>query len=272
VAAGIELCGSLSRWAVPLGASMHQAAYEALGLPWHYVPFEIEPHELDKAVAALRTLRIRGAGVSMPFKLDVMRHCDRVEPLAARIGAVNTLVREGSEIVGHNTDWLGAVKALEEMISLQERRVLVLGAGGAARAVAFGLLERGASVTLCNRTEPRARELADELRVAVLAWPQRGDVDGFDVIVNASSMGMSTVDPASPMPADALRADQVVMDIVYKPVETALVRAARARGASVVHGGRMLLHQAASQFELYTGRPAPLDAMDAALRSQLAHT
>ncbi len=265
MAAGSVLCGSLSRWAVPLGAAMHNAGYRALGLDWHYVPFEMTESGLPSALSAMRVLGIRGLGVSMPFKLLVMSQLDRLDANAAKIGAVNTIVNDDGELVGHNTDWLGATRALEEVRAVAGARVLVLGAGGAARAVAFGLLERGASVCLSNRTDTRAVELARELGTDVVAWEDRHRVEAFDVLVNASSLGMSTVDPMSPVDASALRSDLIVMDIVYKPLETALIRAAKLQGATTIDGGRMLLHQAAAQFELYTRGPAPLEAMNDAL-------
>jgi shikimate dehydrogenase len=267
MAAGIVLCGSLSRWAVPLGAAMHQAGYRACSLDWHYVPFEIDEAQLPEAVAAMRTLALRGLGVSMPFKLQVMPLLDRVDPIAARIGAVNTIVNEDGVLVGHNTDWCGASRALEERRSLKGARTLVLGAGGAARAVAFGLKERGAEVRLSNRTEERAARLAREVGASTIAWDDRHRADGVDILVNASSLGMNTVDAASPFDASKLSPNAIVMDIVYKPVETDLVRQARARGLTTVNGSRMLLHQAAAQFELYTNRAAPLEAMSAALAS-----
>lgn len=264
----IVLCGSLSRWAVTLGAAMHEAGYRALGLDWRYVPFEIDEARLGDALSAMRTLGIRGFGVSMPFKLLVAARLDKLEPTAGRIGAVNTIVNDEGTLVGHNTDWLGAVRALEEARSLAGARVLVLGAGGAARAVAFGLRERGAFVSLSNRTHARALELGGELGVDVVAWEHRERLQEFDVLVNASSLGMNTIDPASPVSENALHGDLVVMDIVYKPRDTELIRAGKKRASMTIDGGRMLLHQAAAQFELYTQSPAPLQAMNAAL---LAH-
>jgi shikimate dehydrogenase len=265
VAAGIVLCGSLSRWAVPLGAAMHEAGYRALGLDWRYVPFEIDEAGVGAAVAGMRALGIRGLGVSMPFKQMVGAHLDAIDDVARRIGAVNTIVNDGGRLTGHNTDWLGAVRALEEARPVVGARVRVLGAGGAARAVAFGLKERGAHVELCNRTDERGAALAAELGVAARPWVERERLEELDVLVNASSAGMATVAPASPIAPGALRGGLVVMDIVYKPLDTELVVAARAAGATAIGGARMLLHQAAAQFELYTGRHTPLEAMDAAL-------
>lgn len=254
---------------------MHNAGYRALGLNWHYVPFEID--SLEGALAGMRALGIRGFGVSMPFKIDIIPWLDEVDPIARAIGAVNTVVNEGASaetstkprLVGHNTDWVGAVRALEEAIDLDGARARVLGAGGAARAVVHGLLERGAEVTLCNRSEDRGRALASEIGVTSDPWQDRGALDGFDVLVNASSCGMADVDPASPIAREDIPSGMVVMDIVYKPIETELVTMANERGARVVHGGRMLLHQAARQLELYTGLPAPLEEMDRALRALL---
>ena len=131
------------------------------------------------------------------------------------------------------------------------------------------MLERGAILTLCNRDDSRAQQLASDVRGAFIPYEARNDLAPFDIIINASSRGMSDVDPRSPVPVDALKAQHVVLDAVYKPVETVLVAEARKRGATAIDGSRMLLHQAAAQFELYSGRTAPLAAMDEALRAQL---
>lgn len=263
----MTLCGSLSRWAVRLGATLHEAGYRAVGLDWRYVPFETE--DLAGALTGMRALGIRGFGVSMPFKRDILPLLDTIDPLAARIGAVNTVVNDGGTLTGHNTDWVGATRALEEVIALDGTPVLVLGAGGAARAVVVGLRERGADVTVCNRSDHNAAAIAGTLEVKARSWDERQALDGFEVLVNASSAGMRDVDPRSPIAAAALHADLCVMDIVYKPLDTALLRAAAKAGARTIHGGRMLLHQAARQFELYTGVAAPLDAMGAALDAAL---
>lgn len=269
----ITLAGSLSLHPVSLGAAMHRAGYEALGLPWVYVPFAASSADLAGALAGMRALRIRGFGVSMPFKIEVLPLLDRVDPLAARIGAVNTIVNQDGTLVGHNTDAAGAVLALREALSsLSGRSVLVLGAGGAARAVAHGLAAEGARVSSANRTDARAVELAATVPgSAHVSWHEvQRDPARFEVIVNASSAGMDGGGGlGSPLPLGALRPGQVVMDIVYRPIETELVRDARACGATVVHGGRMLLHQAARQFELYTEVAAPLEAMATALERGL---
>jgi shikimate dehydrogenase len=272
MAAPVVLCGSLSLHPVGLGRSMHEAGYRAAGLPWVYVPFAVE-RDLEGALRGMRALGIRGLGISMPHKLAVMPLLDRLDPMAARIGAVNTVVNEGGTLVGHNTDAAGAVAALREARDPRGARVVVLGAGGAARAVVFALVGAGAEVRVANRSRARAMELVEAAGARdELTWDEAAAaVAEADVVVNATSVGMVAPGepPGSPLPADALRAGLVVMDIVYKPVETELIAAARAAGATTVHGGRMLLHQAAAQWALYTGQPAPLEAMDAALRTAI---
>lgn len=249
---------------------MHLAGYRALGLSFTYVPFRVT--DLPGAITGMRALGIRGMGVSMPYKQEIMPLLDALDPLAARIGSVNTVVQgEDGTLVGHNTDCVGAARALAEARDPKGARALVLGAGGAGRAVAFGLVDAGAKVVLANRTREKADAVAAEAGCESAAMSEAlGQAGSFDVIVNATSMGMREVSLESPVPEEAIAPGQVVMDIVYKPIETELVRAAKRRGATAIHGGRMLLHQAARQFELYTGERAPLEAMDQALREQIA--
>jgi shikimate dehydrogenase len=263
----ITLCGSFSLHPVGTGAAMHQAGYAALGLPFVYVPFKVV--DLAASVAAARTLGIRGIGISMPFKIDIMPMLDDIETVAREIGAVNTVVNEGGRLVGHNTDHEGAMRALEEVTTLRDRNVLLLGAGGAARAIAFGLRGRGARVVIANRDRHKADLIAQATGASSAGAEGLSETSSYDVIVNATSLGMSDVDPRSPLEPSAIHRGQVVMDIVYKPIETQLLSIAKNAGATAIHGGRMLLHQAARQFELYTNVTAPLDVMDSALRAAM---
>jgi shikimate dehydrogenase len=281
--APIILCGSLSRHPVALGAAMHNAGYAALGLPFSYVPFATE--DLEGSLRGMRALGIRGFGISMPFKIEIIPLLDGVDELAAKIGAVNTVVNDDGVLTGYNTDASGSARALSEAMSLRGRRVVVIGAGGAARAVSYALCAEGVRVHVVNRTPSKARELAREIATTFSpmassrSGPASGalpmatagglddlnDLSAFDAVVNCSSAGMQEYGEESLVPENSLRPELVVMDIVYEPIETELVRSARARGATVIHGGRMLLHQACAQFQLYTGRSAPEDAMNAAL-------
>jgi len=254
---------------------MHEAGYRALGLPFTYVPFEVR--DLAGALAGMRSLGIRGFGVSQPFKQAVIPLLDALDPIAEQIGAVNTIVGSNGRLVGHNTDWIGAVRALEETGALSGTSVLLLGAGGAARAIAFGLRERGARVTIANRTFDKAAALAAATGARAATWDETNRLGDYDVVLNATTLGQEGVhERASAIPLDdasfphgSIRAGQIVMDIVYKPLQTPLLAAARSRGAIAVHGGRMLLHQASAQFELYTSHPAPREAMDEALRAAI---
>lgn len=271
----LTLCGSLSLHPVALGAAMHLAGYRALDLPFTYVPFGVT--DLEGAMRGMRALAIRGLGVSFPYKQAVMPYLDELSDAATRIGAVNTVVNDGGRLSGHNTDLTGAVRALEEVRSLVGSRVLLVGAGGAARAIAHGVVDAGATLTIANRDVAKAESVAsdvvaamgpDRARAVSLAEVERAA--DYDVVINATSLGMREVGLGSAVPEVALRAGQVVMDIVYKPLRTELLAAARRRGAVVIDGSRMLLHQAARQFELYTRHPAPLTAMNAALTDQIA--
>lgn len=264
----ITVCGSLSRFPVSLGRTMHEAGYRALSLPWMYAPFACR--DVAGAITGIRALSIRGVGVSMPYKLEVIPYLDALSPLAERIGAVNTIVNDDGRLTGHNTDAIGARRALEEATTLDGKRVLLLGAGGAARAVAVSLADAGAKLTIANRDVGKGEALAAHVGAVARDASEAGRAGEYDVVVNATSRGMADVDPSSPIPPGALGAGQVVMDIVYKPLETALVAQARAASATAIGGARMLLFQAMEQFRLYTGHEPPRAAMEGALLEALA--
>jgi shikimate dehydrogenase len=249
---------------------MHEAGYKALGLNFAYVPFGIT--DVAGALAGMRALGIRGFGVSMPFKLEVMPHLDKLDPLAERIGAVNTIVNDAGVLTGYNTDAHGAATALADRLRIDGSRVMVVGAGGAARAVAYALRDKGAQIHLVNRTPERAEALANAVGGTSGGLADLARLDDFDALVNASSAGMKEYGDALPIPESAIRAGLVVMDIVYKPLKTPLLELAARRGATTIDGARMLLHQAARQFALYTLARAPLEIMDAALRKKIAST
>lgn len=263
----ITLCGSISHHPGPLGSVIHRAGYEALGLKYTYVPFRVS--DLEGALHGMRALGIRGFGVSMPFKIEILRHLDQVDPLAARIGAVNTVVNDNGSLTGYNADAYGAAEALAQVTAIDGKKVLVIGAGGAARAVAHGLKDRGASIHLVNRRAEPAEEIARSVDGTAAPLDSLRGLEGFDVMVHTTPVGMSD-HPGMIVPANWLRADLVVFDAVYKPVETELIKQARAIGAKIVHGGKMLLHQAFRQFELYTGHTAPREAMTKAMEVALA--
>ncbi len=251
-----------------LSPPMHEAAYDELGMDARYVTFEPEPDALPTALEGAAALGIAGLNVTIPFKRDVL---DLVEPddLARRIGAVNTVDLSSDLPTGHNTDAEGVVRALERHDVPLEGTAVVVGAGGAGRAAAFALADAGVRVRIANRTVERAAELADAVEGAT-AHPL-DDLDDLladaSVLVNATSVGME--EDATPVPAAALHGGLAVLDAVYTPVETRLLRDAAAAGATTVDGAWMLLYQGVAAFERWTGREAPVDVMNAALRSRL---
>ncbi len=247
-----------------LSPAMHNAAFRERGVNAVYLAFDCR--DVAAALAGVRGLGIGGLSVTIPHKEAVMAHLDEVDPMARRIGAVNTVVNRDGRLLGLNTDWIGAVKALEEVTGLRGRRVVVLGAGGSARAVVAGLSQAGAEVHVANRTVERARELAQAWRAtwSGLDAPLQGEI-----LVNTTSVGMAPAVEAIPVPPQVAGRFGVVMDIVYSPLETRLLTAAREAGAVAVNGLRMLLHQAVAQFEAWTGLPAPVEVMEQALMDGL---
>lgn len=257
-----------------LSPAMHNAAFAADGLDYAYVALDVRPENLPAAVRGLKALDFRGFNVTMPHKRAILSLLDDVDEGARISGAVNTVVTEGSSLRGYNTDGGGMVMACREGgIELSGRRVLLLGAGGAAAAIALSLGAEGAGeLRVVNRSAEPARELVHKLRGAGLekveAYPL-GALDeaarGAEVIVNATSLGMKDGDPL-PVPAEYLEGKQAVCDAVYRPgMETALIRESRRRGAGVVAGERMLLYQGVLAQRLWIGREPNVKAMDGAI-------
>jgi shikimate dehydrogenase len=251
-----------------LSPPMHEAAYAELGMDARYVTFEPSPEALPAALDGAAALGIAGLNVTIPFKRDVL---DLVEPddLAARIGAVNTVDLSGGRPTGHNTDAEGVLRAFERHGVALDGAAVVVGAGGAGRAAAFALADAGMTVRIANRTVERAEELAGAVEGA--SGHSLNALDDLladaSVLVNATSVGME--EDATPVPATALHGGLAVLDAVYRPVETRLLRDAAAAGATTVDGAWMLLYQGIAAFERWTGRDAPVDAMNGALRARL---
>jgi shikimate dehydrogenase len=262
-----------------LSPALHNAAFEALGLDMVYVALPVAAGRVGAAVRGLQALGFRGASVTVPHKAAVVPFLDEVQGDAALIGAVNTIVVEPHGLIGHNTDAPGTHQALVQTCgdSLQGRPALLLGAGGAARAVALTLARLAMPLTVVNRSPAAAEELAALVRAAVpgaacrtAAW---GDLDAELVaaqrlIVNATTLGMTAASKVPAVVADNVSAGQVVFDVVYTSGTTDLLVRARQRGATVVDGVDLLVWQAAAAFELWTGRPAPLEVMRHAATQQ----
>jgi len=253
-----------------LSPVLHNAAFAALDLDWAFVAFDVGPGQGKAAVEAMRALGIDGLSVTMPHKADAAAAVDELAPHAAQLNSVNTVVRRGTTLVGENTDGAGFINAirLDEGFDPSGRKCVVLGAGGAARAVVLALAGAGAAqVIVVNRTPERAA-VAAALAPAVARVGVEADAASADLVVNATPVGM-TGDPGLPVDPVLLHSGQLVVDLVYIPAVTPLVSAARERGATAVNGLGMLIHQAALAFEHWTGLEPPLEAMSAAAVAQL---
>jgi len=251
-----------------LSPPMHEAAYAELGLDARYVTFEPEPADLEAAIEGARALGVAGLNVTVPFK-EAVRELVAVDDLAARVGAVNTVDFSGDEPTGHNTDVEGVRRAFAHHdVPLAGETAVVVGAGGAGRAAAFALRDADATVRVANRTVTKAEALAADVDATAHGLDELPALlPDADVLVNATTVGMESDE--SPVPASALHAGLAVLDAVYAPLETRLLRDAAAAGATTVDGAWMLLFQGVAAFERWTGREAPVDAMDTALRARL---
>jgi shikimate dehydrogenase len=275
---------ALLGWPVEHSVSpaMHNAAFQALGLDWSYELRPVPPQGLAAAIEELRGAEFGGANVTVPHKQAVIPLLDEIDDDARGIGAVNTVVPRDGRLLGRNTDAGGFLAALAAAgVRPAGRRALLLGAGGAARAVAYALAGAGCEVAIHNRTWQRARRLATDLEALSLAAQisalppdaRLADLDtaDFDLLVNATSRGMWPRPEVSPWPEGRpLPARWNVFDLVYNPLETRLLRQAREAGALAIDGLGMLVHQGALAFTLWTGRTPPLDRMYTAALQALA--
>ena len=248
-----------------LSPALFNAAFEALELDWAFLAFDVAAGSGSAAVSSMRVLGIEGMSVTMPHKHSAAGACDRLSPTADMLGAVNSVYLRAGDLVGENTDGAGLLDALrlDEGFDPRGARCLVLGAGGAARAVVLALANGGAAdVAVWGRTPERAAaaaELGDQAR----AVEDPAEASDYDLLVNATPVGMAA-EPGLPCDPDLLRAGTVVVDLIYHPPVTELLTAAKAAGAVAVNGLGMLIHQAAHQFRLWTGEDPPLEVMSAA--------
>lgn len=274
-----QFCGVIGN---PVGHSLspaiHNAAFRKLGLNFVYLAWQVET--IGDAIKGLRALgNFRGASVTIPHKVAAMPFLDHVDTTAQRIGAINTIVAEKGELTGHNTDATGALRALREGGAvLKDRRIILLGSGGAARAIAFALaVEAGVGkLTLLGIDDPERAGLAQDIRAQSAVTVEDFHLDesalrqvlpDTHVLIHCTPVGMSPNTETTCIPASLLHADLSVMDIVYNPLETRLLKDAKHAGCRTIPGSEMFLHQAAAQFELWTNQPAPIDVMRRVLES-----
>ncbi len=220
----------------------------------------LQTEKIADLLLLIREVPVHGVSVTMPLKQEIMKHLDRTDVLSQKIGACNTVVRsQDGKLIGYNTDVAGIVRPLEQRIDLRKAKVLLLGAGGAARAAAFGLKQKGAEVFILNRTPQTAQKLAREAEAKTIRRDQLVKAN-FDLIVNATSVGMTGMKQQTILEEKELNA-KLVFDLVYSPMETPLLKMARSKGLAVITGAEMFVHQGAEQFQLWTGKPAPREDM-----------
>jgi len=254
-----------------LSPAMHNAAIKHLKIDAEYKLFDIDPGDPENLANFCyeTTLNnISGFSVTMPYKLNIMTYMDEYDPAARITGSVNTVINEDNRLFGYNTDTMGAMQALREKTDLIGRKALVMGAGGAARAIAYGLKEFGAEVFLFNRTMEKAEEIAKAYEMETIDYRMIPDAQ-FDIIINATPVGMLPNSEESLLHANQIPAHAVVMDIITNPLMTQLLKEAEKAGAHTITGERMLLHQAADQFKLFFNMEPPLEVMEKAMYEEL---
>lgn len=258
-----------------LSPVMHNTAFSSLGMNAVYVAFE--PSTIKEAFNAIKALCIKGASVTIPFKVDVLPLCDSVDDLALRIGSVNTLVNDDGQIKGYNTDGYGLLKSLEtHAIDYHNKKILIIGNGGSARAIAYALAQHNAQITICGRNINNIMQLANDLRKhfdavdTMLLEQLTPDITAqYHILINTTPVGMKPDISQTPIDTGLLYPHHVVVDIIYTPLHTLLVQKACAKGCTVITGDYMLLYQACLQFEIWTRKPAPIDVMHQALKKAL---
>ena len=262
--------------------AMHNAAFSELGLDFIYLPFKVAGPDLANAVRGMRALNIRGLNITIPHKVKVLPLLDEIDPQARTIGAVNTVVNNKGLLKGYNTDAEGFMRALKECgIEVKGRTAVILGAGGAARAVCFALASEGAALIILNRTLHSGLELAGDIARAAghpaeaLALNARNLATALEkghILVNTTSVGMSPEPSQTLIKSDLLKPRHTIVDIIYNPVKTRLLQEAEKAGASTVNGLDMLVWQGALAFEIWTGQKAPIEVMrKEALRALNGH-
>jgi shikimate dehydrogenase len=256
---------------------MHNRLFEKLDLDYLYLPVEVSAGDLATVFAGLRKMNVVGCNVTIPHKIAVMDLLDGLDPLAEAIGAVNTICVEGGRSIGYNTDGEGFIKHLEATLdtTIENKKLFIIGSGGASRGISMTMASRGAAkIFLCNRTAPKAETLTTEINTRIRpcaeAIPQGTHEMGkalaeCDILVNATSVGMLPHNDGMPIDADLLRPDLAVADLVYTPLMTRLLTAARKRGCPIVTGDGMLVHQGALGFKMWTGVEPIVEEMFAAM-------
>lgn len=258
---------------------MHNNAYKQLNMDYVYVAFHVQPEDIEKLITSAKTLGIRGLNVTIPHKTTIIPYLDEIDETAKKIGAVNTIQFKDNKAKGYNTDGIGAIKSIQEYTTLQDKNILILGAGGASKAISFSLINENInSLTIANRTKENAEQLIENIKKQTnftkIQYHTINDVDtiikDMDIIINTTPIGMyphHEVKP--PIKTDNINKNHIVMDIIYNPLETQLLKQSKENGAQTINGTSMLINQGLVSFEIFTGEKATYKSFEEALLNQL---
>lgn len=249
-----------------LSPVMHNSAFAATGYPGIYLPFRVT--NISEAISALRTLGLKGVSVTLPHKIAVMEYLDKIDKESEKIGAVNTIHNINGVLTGYNSDIMGALAAIQERTPIKDQRVAILGAGGAARAIGFGITKNQGKLTIVNRGISTGEKLSTVLGSEFVPLSEIQSVE-CDILINTTPVGMYPNIEESPAPRSVFRPGMTVMDIIYTPRHTRFLQDARQAGCDTIDGLSMFVHQGVFQFEIWTGMEAPVDEMKRAVTQAL---
>lgn len=262
-----------------LSPPMHNNAFKQMDMDYKYVAFHVEEENLKNVIISAKTMNIKGLNVTIPYKTDIIEYLDEIDPTAKKINAVNTISFIDGVAKGYNTDGLGAIKSIEKYTTLESKNVLVVGAGGASKAITFTLLNHNINkLFIANRSEDNAKTLIDNLKKQTghenIEYIPINRVDeiieSVDIIINTTPIGMyPNVDAEAPITTDKISENHVVMDIIYNPLETKLIRKAKENNATTITGTHMLVNQGILAFEIFTGETPTYESFEEALLEQL---
>lgn len=257
---------------------MHNEGFSYFNLDYVYVPFQVRRENLEAAIKGAKSLDIKGLNVTIPHKIEVMEFLDVIDNTAELIGAVNT-IKFGHELIGYNTDGLGAIRAIEELTTVKDKRIVILGAGGASRAISFQAVLSGAGqVSIANRTRERASKLIDNLRDNLnadvksisLGKELERELKESDILINTTPIGMyPNINHKPPVSSDMMHEGLIVNEVIYNPLETGLLKEAKKAGAETISGIKMLIYQGIESFKIWTGKEPPVKVFEDAINQQL---
>jgi len=250
-----------------LSPIMHNLAFRELGLKAVYGAFMVKSAKLEKAIEGIRALNIKGLSVTIPHKEHVMKYLDEIDKTASKIGAINTIVNKEGFLIGYNTDWIGVLKSFTESgVELKNKKVIIVGAGGASKAVIYAVISGGAKVVeVYNRTFEKAKALEEKFEIVAKPWEELKNASG-DIIIQTTSVGLKSWE--TPVEEEVLSRFKVAMDIVYLPLKTKFLSLAE-KYCKIIDGLQMLLYQGVEQFKLWTGKEPPVELMKKAIYEEV---